>query len=65
MQDNKSPGDDGLPREFYKTFEDMIAPDLAEIFNTILLTRQTHNSFKNAIVSLLYKKNDARLLKNW
>lgn len=32
MRDNKTPGIDGLPKEYYSTFWDEIGPVLVEVF---------------------------------
>ena len=38
LMDEKSPGDDGLPKEFYAKFQEIIIPELSEIYNNILLS---------------------------
>ena len=65
MKNNKSPGEDGLTKEFYQTFLDLIVDELGEMFNNILFQKKMPISLRNAIIALLYKKNDHRLLKNW
>ena len=65
MKSDKSPGSDGLPAEFYNFFWDEIGEAIVEVlnfcFNRGLLTEST----RLAIISLLYKKGDIELLKNW
>ena len=65
MKSDKSPGSDGLPAEFYNHFWDEIGEALVEVlkfcFNRGLLTE----AMRLAIMSLLYKKADIKLLKNW
>ena len=51
MQDNKAPGADGLPKEFYITFWDELRPTFVEMLNESL-----HSN--NLPLSLLYKKGD-------
>ena len=41
MENDKSPGIDGIPIEFYKTFYDKIEKDLLQIYNNILFTEKT------------------------
>ena len=65
MKPEKSPGDDGLPADFYKCFLDDLIETLVELFNNIRLSTIFPKSQKNAIIKLLYKKGDHRLLKNW
>ena len=63
MKDNEFLGEDGLPREFYKKFGHIIFPDFAAIYNTLIFAQSKPKSFHNAIVSLLFKKNNRKLLK--
>ena len=63
MKDNKSPGDDGLPCEFYKALGDDVFFELREIYNACLINGTMPRSFKNAVVTILYKKHDPRLIK--
>ena len=65
MRNNKSPGIDGLPREFYKTFWNIIGDDLCETLNNIYLSGNLSNTMELAILSLLFKKGIRSLLKNW
>ena len=39
LNNNSSPGSDGLTPEFYKTFQKLIIPELTEVFNNILLNK--------------------------
>ena len=65
LNNNSSPGSDGLTAEFYKTFQKLIIPELTKVFNNILLNKELPNSMKEATIKLLYKKNDHKNLKNW
>ena len=65
MKNNKSPGSDGLPVEFYKTFWQDINKDLLESINQSYDTGTLSPTQKRSILSLLFKKNDKHLLKNW
>lgn len=61
----KSPGQDGLPLEFYLTFKDLIAHDLLTVFNEFERLDLLPDSFRVGIVTLLHKKDDKTDLKNW
>ena len=66
MQNDKSPGNDGLTKEFYETFWD----DLKEIFvNSVREAKEIGHlstSQRQAIIKLIEKKDrDKRFIKNW
>lgn len=61
----KSPGEDGLPLEFYLTFWDLLAPDLLADFTDFERLDRLPDSFRVGIVTLLYKDKDKTDLKNW
>lgn len=66
MENEKSPGIDGIPVEFYKTFYDILENDLLQIFNNILLTeKETTKTMQQAIITLTPKKGDLKQLKYW
>ena len=65
MQDNKSPGADGLPKEFYVTFWEEIKGYLLEVFNESLRTGKLPASLREGTISLLFKKGDKKEIKNW
>ena len=65
MKEGKSPGEDGLTKEFYEHFFDILREELCELYNNMVLSRKQPESQKNAIVKLLFKKGDHRKLKNW
>ena len=65
MKNNKSPGSDGLSVEFYKTFWPQIKNDLTDSLNLAYDNGSLSTTQKRSILSLLFKKNDKHLLKNW
>ena len=65
LKNDKSPGADGLTAEWYKTFADQIIQVLFLVLNMIQINGELSVSQKLATLSLLYKKGDSRLLKNW
>ena len=66
MQNDKSPGIDGIPVEFYKTFYKTLENDLIQLYNNILfLEKNITNTMKQAIITLIPKKGDLNKLKYW
>ena len=61
----KSPGEDGLPLEFYLAFWDVLANELLTVFTDFEQLDRLPDSFRVGSVTLLYKKNDRTDLKNW
>ena len=66
MQNDKSPGNDGLTKEFYETFWN----ELKEIFvDSVLEAKEKGHlsiSQRQAIIKLIEKKDrDKRFIKNW
>lgn len=65
MKKNKSPGNDGLPVEFYLTFWEDIKNVVIESLNESFVTGEMSSSQKCAIITLMFKKGDPEMLKNW
>ena len=65
MNLNKSPGSDGLPVEFYKSFWPFLKDDLRALLNDSYDHGNLSMSQINASLRLLYKKGERTLLKNW
>ena len=53
---NKSPGNDGLTKEFYDTFWTEIRGPLLDSINHAQVTKQLSISQKQAIIKLIEKK---------
>ena len=58
MKNNKSPGSDGLSKEFYQSFWDVIGSDLLEVFNACYEEGFLSNSQKEGIITLISKGGD-------
>jgi len=65
MSRNKTPGSDGLPMEFYLTFWDVLSADLVEVLNFSHSCGSLSTSQRRGFISLVPKKGDLRLRKNW
>ena len=66
MQNNKSPGSDGLTTEFYRAFWDIISTYVVNSFNYAFNTGNLSISQRQGIISLIpKKKKDTQYLKNW
>ena len=66
MEENKSPGKDGIPMEFYITFWHLIKNDFVELINHIFFVKkELTDSMKTAIISMTPKKdpNDTDIAK--
>ncbi|KAI2646772.1 putative 149 kDa protein [Labeo rohita] len=65
MQSKKAPGLDGLPVDFYTFFWSVIGEDLLSVLNNSLLNKRLPLSCRRAVLTLLPKKGDLQLIKNW
>ena len=66
MKSNKSPGSDGLPVEFYKTFWQKLNPALLVSLNCSYEVWELSPYQKKEVFYPYYlKKNDKHMLKNW
>ena len=66
MPPNKSPGNDGLSKEFYLCFFDMLGSTLMESLNYAFEKGELSSSQRQAVITLIEKKGkDKRYLKNW
>jgi len=58
MANSKTPGSDGLPKEFYLQFWDLLGPDMLEVFKEGLQDGLLAPSQRQGIITLLEKKGD-------
>ena len=63
---HSSPGRDGLPFSFYKTFAEVLAEPLAELCNQVWNKGKIQSSALSCVISLIFKqKGEETDLKNW
>lgn len=65
MPNNKSPGLDGLPAEFYKKYWHIIGKDIHAVITYSLDHGEMTTSQKRTGITLLYKKGERKDIKNW
>lgn len=66
MKAEKAPGPDGLPAKYYKILINQISPVLGEVMNNILREGKIPNTWKEAYVTLIPKKEvDTMEVKNY
>ena len=66
MKNDKSPGLDGLTREFYILNWDLVGSDLADVTANIYLQDRLPDSWTEGLITLIYKeKGDINDLKHW
>ena len=62
---HRSPGEDGLPYEFYRVFWEQIGPLLLEVIKESFARGKLPRSCRTGVIKLLYKKGDKEDLRNW
>ena len=65
QKNNKSPGPDGIPVEFYKMYWHTVGEELLNVFHSGLDNRRLAHSQYLAVIKLLYKKGPREDIKNW
>ena len=66
FQNNKAPGNDGIPVEFYKKLWPVISEPFIKCVNECFEYKQLSSSQKQAVITLNEKKGkDRTLLENW
>ena len=61
FDNHKSPGNDGLPTEFYKTFINVLKSDLLKLYTE---KEEMPAIMRQAVISCLYKKGDKEDITN-
>jgi len=66
MENNKSPGSDGLTKEFYLTFYNVISDVLVKVYNDVYEEGLLSSSQRLSYITLLCKdRNHSTLMKNY
>ena len=66
VPNNKSPGNDGLRKEFYETFWEELKTPLISSFECTFIKDELSSSQKQAVIKLIEKLDrDKRFIKNW
>ena len=66
MDNDKSPGHDGITKEFYIKFWDVVKEPLCASVRQSFIAGELSTSQKQAIIKLIEKKDrDKRFIKNW
>ena len=66
FENGKTPGNDGIPIEFYKKLWDTLADQLVDVFNYSFQLEEMTTSQRQAIITLIGKKGkDRSYLENW
>ena len=66
MGNDKAPGSDGLSKEFYLKFFDVLGNEFTKCLNKNYEVRVLTSSQKQAVITLIQKPGkDCRFLKSW
>ena len=65
LENDKSPGIDGLTANFYKYFWPLFGTSVTHVYNHAFRAGRLAVSQRRGIITLLFKKGDRTLLKNW
>ena len=65
LNTDKSPGTDGLPAEFYRSFWGVLGGDLTDVFNDSYQNKLLPYSQREAVLKYLPKKGDLTKITNW
>lgn len=65
MKNGKTPGPDGLTKEFYITFWKILKEDLTDLLNNAYILKCTNKEWHQSTTTLVYKKGCPKKLENW
>ena len=58
MKNEKSPGEDGIPKEFYDKYYHLLEDHLSELYNNILLSKEQPQSQKKTLWSNFFSSRE-------
>ena len=65
MKNNKTPGQDGIPVDFYKVFWNQLKDPFYAMVQEVFIRKELHSSARQGILNLIPKANkDSRFIKN-
>ena len=65
MKSGKTPGQDGIPNEFYLVYKDLLVPYLLAIWREALAVGALPTSINIGIIKLIHKRGSKEELGNW
>ena len=65
IKTNKSPGDDGIPIEFYKAFWNEIGSLLVDVYNESFENKILPLSMRKSVITLIHKREDKTKIENY
>ena len=65
MENDKSPGTDGLTAEFYKKFWPLLTTEFTKMTNAVLNWKYLTGTQREALICCIYKKGDRADITNW
>ena len=65
LANGKTPGPDGLPNEFYKSFSELLCPFLLRIWQETMFHGSLPASVNSGVIKLIHKRGEKNNINNW